>query len=104
MIFMTDAEKLQIVLTKVQRERDAWKNKYKFVNNENKELQKHLKNKNEQELANKKRKVQEELFSSSIKPDTPPASVAWKLIVDKLMIGKTQMEDHIKDLNRKLQG
>ena len=48
--------------------------------------------------------MQEDLFSSSIQPDTPPASVAWKLIVDKLVIEKTQMEDQIKELNRNMQG
>ncbi|XP_050919137.1 uncharacterized protein LOC127136643 [Lathyrus oleraceus] len=57
LIFMTDAEKLRIALTKVPRERDTWKNKNQFVNNENEELQKHLKKKNEEDLASKKRKV-----------------------------------------------
>ncbi|XP_050895429.1 uncharacterized protein LOC127102056 [Lathyrus oleraceus] len=104
LIFMIDTEKLQIALTKVQQERDAWKNKYQFVNNENEQIQKHLKKKNEEELSKKKRKVQEDLFSSSIQLDTPPTSVAWKLIVDKLVLEKTQMEDQIKELNRKLQG
>ena len=104
LIFMSDVENLQIALRKVQRERDAWKNESQFVNNENEELQKHLKKKNEEELTNNKRKVQEDLFSSSIHPDTPPTPVAWKLIVDKLVIEKTQMEDQIKELNRKLQG
>ncbi|XP_050897268.1 uncharacterized protein LOC127104098 [Lathyrus oleraceus] len=33
-IFMTDAEKLKIALTKVQRERDALKDKYQIINNE----------------------------------------------------------------------
>lgn len=73
LIFMIDVEKLQIALTRVQRERDTWKNKYKFVNNENEELQKHLKKKNEEEFASKKRKVREDLFSSSIHLDTSPA-------------------------------
>lgn len=86
---MTDAEKLRIALTKVQWEMDAWKNKYQFVNNENEELQKHLNKKNEEELSSKKINVQEDSFSSSIQPDTPPASVSWKLIVDKIVIKKT---------------
>jgi hypothetical protein len=107
LIFMTDAEKLKIALTRVQRERDAWKNKYQIIHVENEELQRHLKQRNDEELANKKRKVQEDLFSSSIIPvlgsDNRPTSGAWKMIVDKLVIEKTQMKDRIKELNRKLQ-
>lgn len=104
---MTDTEKLKIALTRVQREKDAWKNKYQIVHAENEELQRHLKQRNDEELANKKRKVQKDLFSSSIIPvhgsDNRPTSGAWKMIVDKLVVEKTQMKDQIKELNRKLQ-
>ncbi|XP_050897221.1 uncharacterized protein LOC127104047 [Lathyrus oleraceus] len=107
LIFMTDTEKLKIALTRVQQERDAWKNKYQIVHAENEELQRHLKQKNDEELANKKRKVQKDLFSFNIVPvlgsDNRPTSGAWKMIVDKLVIEKTQMKDRIKELNRKLQ-
>lgn len=51
LIFMNDAKKLLISLTKVQRERHAWKNKYQFVNNENEEIQKNLKKKNKDEIS-----------------------------------------------------
>ena len=44
--------------------------------------------KNEEELSNKKRKVQEDLFSFSVQSDTP-----WKLIVDKLVLEKAEMEE-----------
>ena len=110
--FMDDAEKLKIALTKVQRERDAWKNKYQVVDIENAKLQEHFKHKNEVEVAKKKRKAQEDLFSSCIQPvpdvlkssETLSTSVAWKLVVDKLVIEKTQMEDQIRVLTRRLQG
>jgi hypothetical protein len=97
---MTDTEKLKVTLTRMQRERDAWKNKYQIVHAENKELQRHLKQRNDEELANKKIKVQEDLLSSSIRSvpssDDPPTSGAWKMIVDKLVVEKTQMKDRIK--------
>ncbi|XP_050889493.1 uncharacterized protein LOC127094746 [Lathyrus oleraceus] len=106
-VFMTDAEKLKITLTMMQREKDAWKNKYHIVHAENEELQRHLKKRNYEELANKKRKVQEDLFSSSIKPvpgsDNPPTLGASKMIIDKLVVENTQMKDRIKELNMKLQ-
>ncbi|XP_050877397.1 uncharacterized protein LOC127081157 [Lathyrus oleraceus] len=90
LIFMTGTEKLKIALTRVQQERDAWKNKYQIIHAENKELQRHLKQRNDEEIANKKRKVQDDLFSSSIIPvpgsNNPPTSCAWKMIVDKLMV------------------
>jgi hypothetical protein len=35
--------------------------------------------------------------------DNPPTSGAWKMIVDKLVVEKTQMKDQIKELNRKIQ-
>lgn len=35
LIFMADAEKLKIALTRVQREKDAWKNKYQIIQTEN---------------------------------------------------------------------
>ncbi|XP_050897293.1 uncharacterized protein LOC127104128 [Lathyrus oleraceus] len=35
--------------------------------------------------------------------DNRPTSGAWKLIIDKLLVEKTQMKDRIKELNRKLQ-
>ncbi|XP_050893613.1 uncharacterized protein LOC127100451 [Lathyrus oleraceus] len=54
-----DAEKLKISLTRVQRERDASKNKYQIVRTENEELQRHLNQRNDEDLVNKKRKVQE---------------------------------------------
>ena len=66
-----------------------------------------MKERNDEDLANKKRKLQEDLFSSSIRPvpgsDNPPTSGAWKMIVDKLLVEKTQMKDRIKEHNRKLQ-
>lgn len=80
LIFMTDVEKLKIVLTRMQWQMDAWKNKYQIVHAENEELQRHLKQRNDEKLANKKRNVQEDLFSSSIRPvpgsDNPPTSGA----------------------------
>ncbi|XP_050916553.1 uncharacterized protein LOC127131681 [Lathyrus oleraceus] len=106
-VFMIDTEKLKISLTRVQRERDAWKNKYQIFHAENEELQRHLKQRNDEELANKKRKLQEDLFSSSIRPIpgsyNPPTSGTWKMIVDKLVVEKTQMRDQIEELNRKIQ-
>lgn len=98
-IFMTDAKKLKITLTKAWRERDAWKNKYQVINNEDEEVQRKLKMKNEEEIFNKKRKVQDDLFSSSVQSDTP-----WKLIVDKLVLEKAEMEEQIKTLNLRLLG
>lgn len=76
---MTDAEKLKIAFTKARREREAWKNKYQIIN--------------------KKRKVQEDLFSYGVQSDTP-----WKLIVDKLVLEKVEMEEQIKKLNLRLLG
>lgn len=86
---------------------DARKNKQQIIHAENEELQRHLKQRNDEELAKKKRKVQEGLFSFSIMPvpgsDDPHTSSAWKMIVDKLVVEKTQMNDRIKEINRKLQ-
>lgn len=104
---MSDAEKLKFALTMRQQERDAWKNKYQIVHVENEELKRQLKQRNDEDLANKKIKVQEDLLSSSIKQvpgsDNPPTSGAWKMIVNKLMVEKAQMKDRIKELDRKLQ-
>lgn len=80
LVFMTNIEKLNTYLNRMRQERDAWKNKYQIVHAENKELQIHLKQINDEELANKKRNMQEDLFSSSIRPvlgsDNPPTSGA----------------------------
>ncbi|XP_050895152.1 uncharacterized protein LOC127101748 [Lathyrus oleraceus] len=98
-IFMTNAEKMKISLTKTQRERDAWKNKYQIINNEDEELKRKLKMKNEEYLSNKKRKVQEDLFSYGVQSDT-----SWKLIMDKLVLEKDEMEEQTKTLNLRLLG
>lgn len=55
--------------------------------------------KNEEELSNKKRKVQEDLFSYGVQSNTP-----WKLIMDKLVLEKAEMEEQIKKLNLRLLG
>ena len=46
-IFMCDAKKLQIALTKAQRERNAWKNKYQVVSLENTKIQSQLREKDD---------------------------------------------------------
>ena len=46
-IFTSDAEKLQIALTKAQRERSAWKNKYQVVSLENAKIKKQLREKDD---------------------------------------------------------
>ncbi|XP_050915101.1 uncharacterized protein LOC127130071 [Lathyrus oleraceus] len=43
LVYMTDAEKLKVALTRMKREKDAWKNKYQIIHTENEEIQRHLK-------------------------------------------------------------
>lgn len=46
LIFMTDAEKVKVALTRMRWENDAWKNKYQVVHAVNEELKRHLKQRN----------------------------------------------------------
>ncbi|XP_050878480.1 uncharacterized protein LOC127082285 [Lathyrus oleraceus] len=81
-------EKVKIALTKAQRERDAWKNKYQIINNEDEEIKRQWNMKNEEDLSNKKKKVQEDIFSYGVQSGAP-----WKLIMDKLVLEKAKVEE-----------
>lgn len=108
LVFLTDVEKLQIALTKMQKERDSWKNKYQIVEFENSEIQKLLKQRDEEDSSNKKRKAQVDLFSSSpILPadysNVPATSGVWKSIIDNIMLGKRKMKEEYKEKIGKLE-
>lgn len=68
LVFMSEAEKLEIALKRAQHEAETWKNKYQVIVSENEELQKQLQAKNEEVRSYKKRRIYEDLFSS----DSPP--------------------------------
>ena len=91
-IFTSDAEKLQIALTKAQRERSDWKNKYQVVSLENAKIQKQLREKDdlikilEQHATQVK---QEDVFFSS---HIPPASGALKRIINQLTLENARLK------------
>ena len=91
-IFMSDTEKLQIALTKAQRERNAWRNKYQVVNLENTKLQSQLREKDDLIEILERHAVQEgqeNLFFSS---HIPPTSGAWKKIIDQPTVENAQLK------------
>src|SRR3954468_21319410 len=114
------------LVAKMRMERDAWEKKFHALETENKELKIHLKEKDEmldiqdgwlmekddqirhqeellQQHGEKRKRQQEDLFSSSSHED----SVAWKEVVDKLMVENAHLkafyEDELEKLRRKLQ-
>src|SRR3954467_13367012 len=118
-------EHLELV-AKLRAERDAWEKKFHASEIENKELKIHLKEKDEmldikdgwlmekddqirhqeellQQHGEKRKRQQEDLFSSGSHED----SVAWKEVADKLVVEKTHLkafyEDELEKLRRKLQ-
>jgi hypothetical protein len=112
-------EEFQELLARMKLERDTRERKFHTSELENKELKKQLKEKDDMLFMQdgwiiekdallrqdaRKRKRQEDLFSSAYpESDCPPASKAWKEIVDKLVTEKAMMKSFYKDKIEKLQ-
>jgi hypothetical protein len=117
-------EEFHELLARMKLERDTWERKFHTSELENEELKKQLKEKDDMLFMQdgwiiekdallrrdaRKRKRQDDLFSSAHpKSIGPPASKAWKEIVDKLVTEKAMVksfyEDKIEKLNKKMQG
>ena len=93
----------------MREERDSWKNKYQIVEMENAKLEEYFKRESELEAANKKRKSQEDLFSSCIQPvldilntsAIPATSDAWKIMVDRIVKEKEKEKEAMESYYKK---
>jgi hypothetical protein len=100
-----DVEELEDALAKMKQEKDMWEERFRALSKKHEELQ--LESKDKDALIElledrvTKRQREPEVSSSSM----PQPSVAWKKIVDQLVLEKTQMktsfETEIRHIRRK---
>ncbi|KAI5414236.1 hypothetical protein KIW84_058393 [Lathyrus oleraceus] len=103
---LDDKEELQATLERVEKERDAWKDKAQVLKMENEELQRQLKEQSGEDRAGKCPRVQEDLFSSGTTDysQIPPSSGAWKGLVDSLVKEKAFMQKAYEERIERLEG
>jgi hypothetical protein len=107
-------EEFQELLARMKLERDTWERKFHTSELENKELKKQLKEKDDMLfmqdgwIIEKDALLRQDARKRKRQDDGPPASKAWKEIVDKLVTEKATMksfyEDKIEKLKKKTQG
>ena len=103
---LDDKEELQATLERVEKERDAWKDKAQVLEMENEELQRQLKEQSGEDRAGKRPRVQEDLFSSGTTDysQIPQSSGAWKGLVDSLVKEKAFMQKAYEERIERLEG
>ena len=101
-----DVEELEDALAKMKQEKDMWEERFHALSKKHEELQLESKDKDAliellEDRVTKKQRESEVSSSSSM----PQPSVAWKKIVDQLVLEKTQMkasfETEIRRIRRK---
>ncbi|KAI5431682.1 hypothetical protein KIW84_035735 [Lathyrus oleraceus] len=98
-----DVEELEDALTKMKQKKDMWEEHFRALSKKHEELQLESKDKDaliellEDQVT--KRQREPEVLSSSM----PQPSVAWKKIVDQLVLEKTQMKTSFETEIRRIQ-
>lgn len=102
---LDNKEELKATLEKVKQERNAWKSKAQILEMEKGELQKQLHDRGVEDRANKRPRVQEDLFSSGTVDysQISHSSGSWKGLVDGLVKEKALMKKAYEDQILRLQ-
>ncbi|KAI5400594.1 hypothetical protein KIW84_065471 [Lathyrus oleraceus] len=98
-----DVEELEDALAKMKREKDMWEERLHALSKKHEELQLESKDKDAliELLEDRVTKIQREPEVSS--SSMPQPSIAWKKIVDQLVLEKTQMKPSSKTEIRRIQ-
>jgi hypothetical protein len=88
-----DVEELEDAIAKMKQEKDMWEERFHALSQKHEELQLESKDKDTlieilEDRAIKRQRESDDLSSSSM----PQPSVAWKKIVDQLVLEKTQIK------------